>query len=230
MATQERTIVSGSATTIAALGKGDDWLKGWLAEAPGRLGIGKVTILDHEPVQDDDGNPAFLAADDERYFSVNVQLGELDASGGFHVLDSWARNRVRHPDKTHVAVLVTEQASGRYHTALEALAEHLPLVVVELQAWRGRNEVIIAPRVALASKDLELTAAPEDPAEADPAETTPATDSQPSGNTAVTPVKAAGGSLAGGEPGKVPGTEPQPDDPWKLPKRDASPVAASNGT
>ncbi|CAN5576097.1 hypothetical protein BH23CHL8_BH23CHL8_00900 [soil metagenome] len=227
MATQERTIVSGSATTVAGLGKGEGWLKDWLAEAPTRLGIGQVTILDDEPVQDEDGNPAFLASDDERYFSVNVQLGELDASQGFHVLDSWARNRVRHPDKTHVAVLVTEQASGRYHTALEALAEHLPLVVVELQAWRGRTEVIIAPRIALASKDLELSTAPHDAAE-EPSEAAAST--APVANASGAPLKAASGSAPAGEQGKPGVPEVTLDDPWKLPKRDTEPVAAgTNG-
>ena len=96
-------------------------------------------ILPGEPVQGEDGNPAFMAADASRYYSVNVKLGELDASHGFHVLDSWARNRVRRPDKTHVAVLVTETLGDRYETALKALSEHLPLVVVELQAWRGKT-------------------------------------------------------------------------------------------
>ncbi len=97
-----------------------------------------------------------------RYFSVNVKLGELDASHGFNVLDSWARNRVRHPDKTHVAVLVTETLGDRYDTALKALSEHLPLVVVELQAWRGKTEILVVPRVVLASDDLRLPkAAPQ---------------------------------------------------------------------
>jgi hypothetical protein len=223
MATQQLTIVSGSASSVAGLGKGETWLKDWLAEDPARLGIGQVTILDHEPVQDDDGNPAFLAADDDRYFSVNVQLGEFEASDGFHVLDSWARNRVRHPDKTHVAVLVTEHAHGRYHTALEALTEHLPMVVVELQAWRGKSEAIIASRIVLASKDLELSTAADDaPAEQDEAD-------EP-GSDATSTTAEAGNGLAG----DAEADEPEPaeatvDDPWKLPRRDSE-VLAGSGT
>ena len=156
MAPTQMMIVAGSVATVADLGKDGSWLKDWLAEEPARLGIGDLSILDGEPVQDEDGNPAFLATDATRYFSVNVKLGELDASHGFHVLDSWARNRVRHPDKTHVAVLVTETLGDRYHTALKALSEHLPLVVVELQAWRGKTEILVVPRIALASEDLRL--------------------------------------------------------------------------
>ena len=140
MAPTQMMIVAGAAATVADLGKDESWLKDWLAEEPARLGLGDITILGGEPVQGEDGNPAFMATDASRYYSVNVKLGELDASHGFHVLDSWARNRVRHPDKTHVAVLVTETLGDRYETALKALSEHLPLVVVELQAWRGKTE------------------------------------------------------------------------------------------
>jgi hypothetical protein len=154
-------IVSGAVSTVADLGKDEAWLQEWLKEEPARLGLGELSVADGEPVQDDDGNPAFLAADDDdRFFSVDVRLGELDASHGFQLLDNWARNRVRHPDKTHVAVLVTETVGDRYRTTLDTLAEHLPLVVVELRVWRGETEAIVVPYVALSSDDVELKAAP----------------------------------------------------------------------
>ena len=60
------------------------------------------------------------------YYSVEVQLGEIDASHGFRVFDYWARNRARLLGKTHVAVLMAENAAGRYRPALEALAETVP--------------------------------------------------------------------------------------------------------
>jgi hypothetical protein len=154
-------IVSGAVSTVTDLGKDEAWLQEWLKEEPARLGLGELGVADGEPVQDDDGNPAFLAADDDdRFFSVDVRLGELDASHGFQLLDNWARNRVRHPDKTHVAVLVTETVGDRYRTTLDTLAEHLPLVVVELRVWRGETEAIVVPYVALSSDDVELKAAP----------------------------------------------------------------------
>lgn len=76
-----------------------------------------------------------LAADGDACYSVEVQLGEVDASHSFRVFDYWARNRMRFEGKTHVAVLVAESAAGRFRPALEALAEYLPLVVIELRAW-----------------------------------------------------------------------------------------------
>jgi len=151
------TIVSGAVSTVSELGKDEAWMKGWLKEQPTRLGLGELSVADGAS---DDDDHSFVATDDDRCFSVDVQLGEMDASRGFGVLDNWARNRVLHPDKTHVAVLVTESAVGRYQTTLETLAEHLPLVVVELQVWRGDTEAIVVPHVALSSDDVDLSETP----------------------------------------------------------------------
>ena len=154
-------IVSGAVSTVAELDKDAAWLQGWLKDRPARLGLGDLNVAEADPVKDDDGNPAFVASDGgDRFFSVDVRLGQMDASHGFALLDNWARNRVRHPDKTHVAVLVTEATGDRYRTTLEALAEHLPLVVVELQVWRGETEAIVVPHVALSSKDVDLGSTP----------------------------------------------------------------------
>ena len=149
-------IVSGAVSTVTDLGKDEGWLRGWLEEEPGRLGLGQLEIGDAAT----DDERSFVATDDERCFSVDVQLGEMEASRGFQVLDNWARNRVLHPDKTHVAVLVTEVMSDRYQTTLETLADHLPLVVVELQVWKGENEAIVVPHVALSSNEVDLAETP----------------------------------------------------------------------
>jgi hypothetical protein len=252
MMTQERpTIVSGAISSVAGLGMDEAWLKGWLAEDPTRLGLGALQTADKEPAQDEDGNPAFLAADDDSYFSVDVQLGEMDASHGFQVLDNWARNRVRHPDKTHVAVLVTETAGDRYRTTLEALTEHLPLVVVELQVWRGETEAILVPRVVISSDDLEFKPVP---AASTPPVAASTTDSEASGHsvedtsaadpeTVVADEADKTVSVAGSDEGEsvaapeeaVADELTDPDtgvaDPWKLPKAASeAPVGTENGS
>ncbi len=152
-------IVSGGISTMAELEKDERWLREWLREQPNRLGLGELVVSDVEPAQDDDGR-AFVATDDTRAFSVDVRLGEMDASAGFQLLDNWARNRTRFPDKTNVAVLVTETTGDRYRSTLETLSEHLPLVVVELQVWRGEDEAILVPHVSLSSDDVDLADAP----------------------------------------------------------------------
>jgi hypothetical protein len=99
--------------------------------------LGQAAVLAQELTHAKGGSLGILAADGDIYYSVEVQLGEVDAFHGFRVLDYWARNRARYPDKTHVAVLLVESADGRFRQALQAIAEYLPLVVVGLRAWRA---------------------------------------------------------------------------------------------
>jgi len=149
-------VVSGSVSTVTGLGKDEAWLRDWLRDEPDRLGLGQLESSDEEAADD----RSFVATDDGRCFSVNVQLGEMEAGQAFGVLESWARSRAVHPDKQHVAVLVTETLSDRYQSTLEALTEHLPLVVVELQVWQGKDEAIVVPHVALASDEVDLSDTP----------------------------------------------------------------------
>jgi len=153
-------VVPGAISTMSELGKDGPWLRAWLRDQPARLGLGDLKVTDAEAVQDGDAESCFLASDDARYFCVGVRLGEFEAAHGFGLLDDWSRNRARHPDKTHVAVLVTESAGDRYRSTLETLSEHLPLVVIELQVWRGENEAILVPHVALASTAVDLSSTP----------------------------------------------------------------------
>ena len=150
----------GSPVRFRDLGVAEHWLQNWLAEDPARLGLGQVTILAQELNQPSGGSLDILAASEDTYYSIEVQLGEVDASHGFRTIDYWARNRKQYTGKTHVAVLVAESAAGRYRTALEALAESIPLIVVELHAWKGATETIIVPDAVIVNESLDLGDAP----------------------------------------------------------------------
>ena len=78
-----QTIVSGAVSTVTELGKNEIWLQGWLSEQPDRLGLGELEVPD-AAAEDDDRS--FVATDAERCFSVDVQLGGMEASRGFGVL------------------------------------------------------------------------------------------------------------------------------------------------
>jgi hypothetical protein len=235
------TIVSGAVSTVSELGKDEAWLQGWLKEQPSRMGLGEMEVTDGAA---DDDDRSFVATDDERCFSVDVRLGEMEASHGFQLLDNWARNRVRHPDKTHVAVLVTESTGERYRTTLQALADHLPLVVVELAVWRGDSEAIVVPHVALASDDVELgsTAAAkaaealarvEDAADVEAADGAPQADTEHEAPE-MFDSQAPEWAEANAESDENDAPENKDDtgisDPWGLPRSDTGDVTSeSNG-
>ena len=80
----------------------------------------------------------------------------MDASHSFRVFDYWALNRERYANKTHIAVLIAESAGGRFRPALEALAEYVPLIVIELRVWRGDIEAIVVPETVVANPSLDV--------------------------------------------------------------------------
>jgi hypothetical protein len=162
MANIDRTVAihPGKPLKVTDLGQNEIWLQNWIAEDASRLGLGDVRVLAQELNLGKGGSLDILAADGDRYYSIEVQLGEVDASHGFRALDYWARNRLRYPGKTHIAVLIAESTGGRYRHALEALVEFLPLIVIELRVWRGRDEAILIPSIELFSPHLDLAGLP----------------------------------------------------------------------
>ena len=108
---------AGQQARLRDLGYDEIWLQNWLVADPARLGLGDVRIVAQELTAPRGGSLDILAADGDTYYSVEVQLGEVDASHSFRVFDYWARNRARFDSKTHVAVLVVESAAGRFRPA-----------------------------------------------------------------------------------------------------------------
>lgn len=157
--TERTPIHPGRPTRLRELGYDEIWLQNWLVADPSRLGLGDVTVVAQEQGSPGGGNLDILVTDVNRYFSVEVQLGEVDASHSFRVFDYWARNRLRYPDKDHVAVLIVESAGGRYRPALDALATYVPLVVIELRAWRAAFEAVIVTDTVVKNESVDIAGA-----------------------------------------------------------------------
>jgi hypothetical protein len=145
---------------LKAIGLDEHWLQDWLVSDPRRFGLGDLKIVEQEQTQFGGGVLDILATSGDTYYSIEVQLGEVDASHGFRVFDYWARNRRKQPNKRHVAVLVAESAYGRYRTALEALAEFTPLLVIELRAWQGATEIVLVPEAVIKNDSLDVAGTP----------------------------------------------------------------------
>lgn len=78
------------------------------------------------------------------------------------MFDYWARNRTSDRfEGKHVAVLIAETARGRFRRALEALAEYVPLIVIELRLWKAGSEIVAVPDVVIKGEGLEVSALPE---------------------------------------------------------------------
>ena len=143
---------------LRALGHDEHWLQDQLAAEPAILGLGDVTLVAQELHQTGGGYLDLLVECENTYFSVEVQLGGVDASHAFRALEYWTRNRRRWRERSHVAVMVAEQINTRYGTALRSLADDLPLVVIELSADRdGDGRITLTTKVVAAHPDLGMT-------------------------------------------------------------------------
>jgi hypothetical protein len=164
--------------TLKALGRDEYWLQDWLVADPTRLGLGQVTIKAKELRQygAKGGRLDILAYDAalDTYYEIEVMLGECDADHGFRALDYWARERVRNPNARHMAVIVAEDLSGRYRTVIETLAQHLPLIAIEIRTLLVKSDPPVATTfpVIFAQPD-ELVLKPADEPEADGKEGSP---------------------------------------------------------
>lgn len=153
-------VCPGTLVTLRDLGLSEHWLQDWLSADLGRLGLGPLSLVEQEQTQAGGGALDILATNGDTYYSIEVQLGEVDASHGFRVIDYWARNRRRYPNKTNVAVLIAESAQDRYRIALEELAGFVPLLVVELRSWRGETETVIVPELVVRNPSVDVGGTP----------------------------------------------------------------------
>ena len=164
-------LFEGTPTLLKNLGYDERWLHNWLTQEPSRLGLGEVEVIAQELNQRGGGYLDIFARQDKTYFSIEVQLGEVDASHALRVFDYWARNQEQERyEGKHVAVLVAESARGRFRRALEAMAEYLPLIVMELRVWRAGDEAVAVPEVVIAKEGLEVATLPEPGTERTPAD------------------------------------------------------------
>lgn len=150
------SIRPGRLARLKDLGVTEFWLQDWLAKDLSRLGLGPLSLVRQELAQAGGGSLDILAESSGTYYSIEVQLGEVDSSHSFRVFDYWARNKRRYPNEAHVAVLVAESASGRYRDALEELAELVPLLVVEMRSWTGSSEVVMVPELVIANESIDV--------------------------------------------------------------------------
>jgi hypothetical protein len=131
-------------TTLKAVGRDEYWLQDWIVDDPTRLGLGPVVIKAKDLRQHGAKGGRLSIPALDTYYEVEVMLGECDSDHGFHVLDYWARERVRAPNTRHVAVLIAEDLSGRYRTVIETLTQQLPFIAIEIRTLLVKSDPPVA--------------------------------------------------------------------------------------
>ena len=142
-------IVDNACTSLKAVGKSGNWVCDWILEKPSRLGLGNIEIRDNKLIYH--GNLevrqeilAYLASADT-FYEIEIMLDECEANhNGLRALEFSSRERLKHPNSKHVAVIVSENLSSTYRKLLEALPQILPFIGIEITVLKLSMECVMA--------------------------------------------------------------------------------------
>jgi len=125
------------------------WVKARIVEDTSILGLGKSRVLDIERGQKH-GRLDLLLVDDEdededevKWYEVEVQLGETDASHIIRTIEYWEEEQRRYPNRTHCAVLIAEDVTNRFLNVLSLFNRHIPIMVIQMEAIQVQDSVLL---------------------------------------------------------------------------------------
>lgn len=132
----------------------EKWLQDKLAKNPELLGLGgELIVLGTEITQPSGGRFDLLLADSEadRRYEVEVQLGKMNPDHIIRTIEYWDIQRRRYPQYEHIAVIVAEEVTGRFHNVIPILNSNraIPLIAIQLQGLEVKEGEItlVATRV-----------------------------------------------------------------------------------
>jgi hypothetical protein len=123
------------------------WVKDRVIEDASILGLGNLKVRDIERIQKR-GRLDLLLADDEdeddvKWYEVELQLGETDASHIIRTIEYWDEEQRRYPNRTHCAVLIAEDVTNRFLNVLSLFNRHIPIVVIQMKAIQVQDSVLL---------------------------------------------------------------------------------------
>ncbi|HXJ91800.1 MAG TPA: hypothetical protein VMT20_02835 [Terriglobia bacterium] len=134
-----------------SVGLDEKWLQDRIVDDPGLLGLGELEIAAREHRQPIGGRIDFLMRDTEAetFYEVEVMLGALDESHVIRTMEYWDIERQRRPQFDHRAVIVAEQITSRFFNVLRLLNRAVPIIAIQLSAFRLDDTVILHPVTVL---------------------------------------------------------------------------------
>jgi hypothetical protein len=145
--------------SLRDLGLNERWLQDRIQDDTGLLGLGELEIVSREHRQKSGGRIDFLMRDAEvgTYYEVEVMLGSLDESHIIRTIEYWDIERQRRPNAEHRAVIVAENITGRFFNIIRLLNRSVPIIAVQLTAFRlGDGGIGMLPVTVLnISEELE---------------------------------------------------------------------------
>jgi predicted transport protein len=143
------------------------WLQDRIGEDPSLLGLGDLVLKDKERPQPRAGRLDLLLQDAEtnKRYEVEVQLGKTDEGHIIRTIEYWDIERKRYPQYDHTAVIVAEDITSRFLNVISLFNGFIPLVAIQLSAFRLGDSVSLLfskvldeMRLGLVDEDEEVQA------------------------------------------------------------------------
>ena len=143
------------------------WLQARIGEDPSLLGLGDIVLKDKERPQPRAGRLDLLFQDAEttKRYEVEIQLGKSDEAHIIRTIEYWDIERKRYPQYDHTAVIVAEDITSRFLNVIGLFNGSIPLVAIQLSAFRLGDSVSLVcstvldeVRLGLVDEDEEVQA------------------------------------------------------------------------
>ena len=133
------------------------WVHDRLKEDPSILGLGELLLKDSERPQPRAGRLDLLLRDaDVGRYEVEVQLGPTNESHIIRTIEYWDIERKRYPQYEHTAVIVAEEITGRFLNVISLFNRFIPLVAIQMQAFKIGDQVSLVFATVLDQQRLGL--------------------------------------------------------------------------
>lgn len=144
------------------------WVQERIAEDPSLLGLGDLVLKDRERIQPHAGRLDLLCqdADSNHRYEIEIQLGKTDESHIVRTIEYWDIERKRYPQYEHTAVIVAEEITGRFLNVISLFNGFIPLVAIQMQAYKLADQVSLVFTTVLSRMKLGLVDEEEETAEA----------------------------------------------------------------
>lgn len=136
----------------------ESWLQDVIAKNPEIIGLGELILKDKERIQPRAGRLDILLQDPElnKRYEVEIQLGKTDESHLVRTVEYWDIERKRYPQYEHCAVIIAEEITSRFLNVISLFNGNIPLVAIQLSAYKLKDEYFLTFNTVLAEMSLGL--------------------------------------------------------------------------
>ena len=114
-----------------------------IAENPAIIGLGDLVLIDKERIQPRAGRLDILMQDPDKpkRYEIEIQLGKTDESHLIRTIEYWDIEKKRYPQYEHCAVIIAEDITSRFLNVISLFHGAIPLVAIQMNAFKFGNEV-----------------------------------------------------------------------------------------